>query len=147
MSQAHDDWEEHTAWHLPEHGLGKEVAWQNNKCTCSIAAVKPFHAHTASQDQCHCASCAISAAAHITPAPTHLQVVVLRLHVRQVDKLRLCNALVRLAEHALLEEQLAGGALLGVLAVLELRQHVGHVLVVVQQQMLIEGRILQGQKW
>lgn len=43
----------------------------------------------------------------------HLQVVVLRLDVRQGDKLRLGHRLVRLAEHALLEQQLAGGAILG----------------------------------
>ena len=51
---------------------------------------------------------------HALPKPqrVYLQVVVLRLHIRQIDKLRLRYSLVCLSEHTLLEQQLAWEALL-----------------------------------
>lgn len=49
------------------------------------------------------------------------------LNVGQVHKLRLCDGLVSLPEHALLKQQAALPALLGHLGVAELTQHVSNV--------------------
>ncbi len=62
------------------------------------------------------------------------------LDIRKVHELGLCDGLVRLPEHALLEQQLAVGDLL-LLVGPQLVHHIRNVLVVVQQQVLVPKRL------
>mmetsp|Transcript_1101 Transcript_1101/g.3293 ORF Transcript_1101/g.3293 Transcript_1101/m.3293 type:complete len:219 (+) Transcript_1101:3101-3757(+) len=61
----------------------------------------------------------------------------LRLHKGEVDEHRLRYGLIRLAKHPLLEQDLALHPLLGGLSSAKLHQHVRHVTVVVQQDVLV----------
>ena len=64
------------------------------------------------------------------------------LDVREVHELGLCDGLVCLPEHALLEQQLAGGKVL-LLVGAQLVHHIRNVLVVIQQQVLVCQRLTE----
>mmetsp|Transcript_21170 Transcript_21170/g.29357 ORF Transcript_21170/g.29357 Transcript_21170/m.29357 type:complete len:216 (+) Transcript_21170:2593-3240(+) len=71
-----------------------------------------------------------------------LQIVVLRLHVGEVDEHGLGNRLVRLAEHTLLEQHLGLHCLFAVgFCSSEVREHVGNVLVIVEEDVIIRNRL------
>lgn len=95
-----------------KNGAGMQVrqpasrpAAASKPSTVSKASFQLHSGHTSSLllPACQLHACA---APLLPPPASYLQVVVLRLHVAEVDELRLRDGLVRLAEHALLEQQL-----------------------------------------